>query len=152
MAWTYDPSVLDTTTGPGRLNSVRLLVGDTDTNDQQIQNEEIDFSILQTNTNIYNAAAFVCRLIAAKYARLVTTQLDGALQAEYSDRVKHYTMLSLQMADFGKKVSGRALGVFGGGISIAEVESVQENTDRVPSQFRVDQFNIPGNTFIPEVT
>jgi len=152
MAWTYDPTTLDTTSTLGRLNSVRLLVGDTDSLDPQIQDEEITFSIAQSSTNIYNAAAFVCRLIAAKYARLVTTQLDGALQAEYSDRVKHYTMLSLQMADFGKRVSGRALGVSGGGISIAEVESAQSNPDRVPSQFKVDQFSPNGNNYIPEVT
>lgn len=150
--WTYDPTALDTTSASGRLNSVRLLVGDTDTNDQQIQDEEITFSIAQSSTNIYNAAAFVCRLIAAKYARLVTTQLDGALQAEYSDRVKHYTMLSLQMADFGKRVGGRALGVSGGGISIAEVESVQSNPDRVPSQFVVDRFDKSHVTFIPGVS
>jgi len=150
--WTYDPTALDTTSPSGRLNSVRLLVGDTDTSDQQIQDEEITFSIAQSSTNIYNAAAFVCRLIAAKYARLVTTQLDGALQAEYSDRVKHYTMLSLQMADFGKRIGGRALGVSGGGISIAEVESIHNNSDRVPSQFRVDQFSVPGDSYIPEVT
>ena len=30
MAWSYDPTDLDTTTASGRLNTVRLLVGDTD--------------------------------------------------------------------------------------------------------------------------
>ena len=41
MAWSYDPTDLDTTTASGRLNTVRLLVGDTDTLDQQKENEEI---------------------------------------------------------------------------------------------------------------
>ena len=34
MAWTYDETDLVTTTSSGRLNVVRLLIGDTDTNDQ----------------------------------------------------------------------------------------------------------------------
>jgi hypothetical protein len=37
MAWSYDETDLGTTTASGRLNSVRLLLGDTDTNDQQVQ-------------------------------------------------------------------------------------------------------------------
>jgi hypothetical protein len=30
MAWSYDPTDLDTTTASGRLNTVRLLIGDTE--------------------------------------------------------------------------------------------------------------------------
>ena len=48
MAWSYDATDLGTSTASGRLNSVRLLVGDTDTNDQQVQNEEITFALAQT--------------------------------------------------------------------------------------------------------
>ena len=33
MAWNYDETDLTTDTASGRVNSVRLLVGDTDTND-----------------------------------------------------------------------------------------------------------------------
>ena len=47
MAWSYDPTDLNTTTASGRLNTVRLLVGDTDTTDQQVQNEEVTFSLLR---------------------------------------------------------------------------------------------------------
>ena len=127
MAWTYDPTDLNTTTATGRLNSVRLLVGDTATLDQQVQDEEITFALSQAGDNAYSAAAFVCGLIAAKYSRLVTTQLDGALMAEYSDRVKHYRMLYTQMKELDKRYSGRALGVSAGGVP---------NTP----EFTVDQF------------
>ena len=47
MAWSYDPTDLNTTTASGRLNTVRLLVGDTDTTDQQVQNEEVTFSLTE---------------------------------------------------------------------------------------------------------
>jgi hypothetical protein len=50
MAWSYDPTDLDNTTASGRLNIVRLLVGDTDTVDQQVQNEEITFGLSEKTT------------------------------------------------------------------------------------------------------
>ena len=37
MSWSYDATNLTTNTDAGRLNSVRLLLGDTDTSDQQLQ-------------------------------------------------------------------------------------------------------------------
>ena len=52
MAWSYDATNLGTSTVAERLNSVRLLVGDTDTNDQQVQNEEIIFALNQTSDNV----------------------------------------------------------------------------------------------------
>lgn len=116
MAWTYDATELNTTTASGRLNSVRLLVGDTQNIDQQVQDEEILFALSQAGDNVYSAASFVCSLIAARYARLVTTQLDGALMAEYSDRIKQYGMLAVQMKELDKRYSGRALGISAGGI------------------------------------
>ena len=45
MAWSYSVADLNTTTSSGRLNTVRLLVGDTDTSDQLVQNEEITFAL-----------------------------------------------------------------------------------------------------------
>lgn len=116
MPWTYDASNLNTTSVGGRLNSIRLLVGDTVTYDQQVQDEEITFALSQAGENVYSAASFVCSLIAAKYARMVTTQLDGALMAEYSDRIKQYGMLAAQMKDLDKRYNGRILGISAGGI------------------------------------
>ena len=94
MSWTYDATALGTSTASERLNSVRLFVGDTDTTDQQVQNEEITFALSQTSDNVYSAASFTARLIASKYSRLVTTELDGQLMAEYSDLAKQYSKLS----------------------------------------------------------
>ncbi len=50
MAWTYDESDLTTTTASGRLNVVRLLIGDTDTNDQLIKNEAVSYTTLTLPT------------------------------------------------------------------------------------------------------
>lgn len=152
MAWSYNPSDLNTTAASGRLSSVRLLIGDTDTNDQLMQDEEIFFALAQNGNNVYYAAAWASRIISAKFSRLVDTQLDGALQASYSDRSKQYTLLATQMEALGKRVSGRALGVSAGGISKAAMGVVEANTDRVDPQFAVEQFNNPEavDKYIPD--
>jgi hypothetical protein len=144
MAYSYDASDLNTTTNSGRLNSTRLLVGDTDSSDQQLQNEEITFALAQNGNNVYLASAYCCRLLASKYARLVDTQLDGALEAKYSDRVKHYNLLYTQLIDLSKKVGGKGLGLYAGGISVIDVESAEANPDRVKPAFKVGQFDNPG--------
>lgn len=149
MAWSYDATDLGTDTSSGRLNSVRLLVGDTDTVDQQVQNEEITFALAQTNDNVYSAAAWVARAIASKYSRRVTTQLDGALQANYSDLSKSYLKLAQDLEYQGRKV-GALVGVAAGGITISDVNAVRANTNRVENSFRRDRFRNPPGYDTPE--
>ena len=142
MAWSYDETDLGTTTASGRLNSVRLLLGDTDTNDQQVQNEEITFALAQSNNNIYYAAAWCARTVASQYARKVNTSLDGALSADYSDLSKQYTALADNLEYQGKK-AGATIGVLAGGISKTTVDAVRSNTDRIKPSFRRDGFRNP---------
>lgn len=152
MSWSYSASDLTTTTSAGRINTVRLLVGDTDTTDQLVQNEEITFALSQTGDNVYYAAVWTCRAIAAKFSRLVTTTLDGALSANYSDRAKQYTQLAIQIEAQGKKTSGKALGISAGGISVAAMYVANATTDRVKPAFGVRQFDNTeaGDQYIPE--
>lgn len=142
MAWSYDETDLGTTTASGRLNSVRLLLGDTDTNDQQVQNEEITFALAQSNDNIYYAASWCARTVSAQYARKVTTSLDGALSANYSDLSKQYSALAENLEYQGKK-SGAVVGIKAGGISKTVVDGVRANTDRIAPSFRRDRFRNP---------
>jgi hypothetical protein len=150
--WSYSASNLNTTTASGRLNSVRLLVGDTDSADQLAQDEEILFAISQANNNIYYAAAWVCRTVAAKFSRMVDTTLDGALSAKYSTRSKQYQQLAAQVEAQGKKTSGKSLGVFGGGYSSSSMQVANEDPDRVKPAFGIDQFdNVEaGEQYIPD--
>ena len=144
MAYTYNAADLNTTTTSGRLNAVRLLIGDNNSLDPQLQDEEITFSLAQTNNNVYFSGSFCARLIASKYSREVDTQLDGALEATYSDRVKHYTLLAIQLSEMGKRFNGKSLGVTAGGISLAEITIVESNTDRPEPAFKTDQFKNEG--------
>lgn len=152
MAWSYDASNLNTTTASGRLNTVRLIMGDTDTTDQLIQNEEISFSLSQSNNNVYYAASLVCRLVAAKFSRLVDTSLDNAISAKYSTRSKQYQQLALQIEAQAKKSSGKSIGVFAGGILKSDMLVNNEDTTRVKPTFGIHQFdNVEaGSNYIPD--
>jgi len=150
MAWTYDASDLDTTTASGRLNTVRLLVGDTDTLDQQKQDEEVVFALSESSDNVYTAAGWICRAIAAKYSRLVNSEMDGSLRAEYSSLSKQYVTLSQGLEYQGKVTSGSSLGLAAGGLTKSDVTSVRSNTDRVEGAFRRDRFRNPPSYTTPE--
>jgi hypothetical protein len=149
MAWSYDASDLDTTTASGRLNTVRLLLGDTDTLDQQVQNEEITFSLSQTNDNVYFAAAWLARTVASQYARKVNVSLDGSLSADYSDLAKQYTSLAETLEYQGKK-TGAIIGVVAGGLTKSNINAVRTNTDRIEGSFRRDRFRNPPSYETPE--
>lgn len=149
MAWSYDVTDLDTSTASGRLNSVRLLVGDTDTNDQQVQNEEVVFALAESGDNVYYAAAWAARAISSKYARLVTTKLDGALSANYSDLAKQYKSLADDL-EYQGKTSGVVIGVLAGGITKSSIQAVRANTNRIEGSFRRDRFKNPPSYDTPE--
>ena len=133
MTWTYDPTNLGTTTAAERLDAVRFLVGDTNTVDQQVQDEEIAFALDQNGNNIYATAAWVAKGIAAKFARLVDVELDGQLSESYSQLQKHYGDLASELDYQSKSVSG--------GLSKATMNVVEDNTDRFGSRIRRDQFS-----------
>ena len=149
MAWSYDPTDLNTTTASGRLNTVRLLVGDTDTLDQQKDNEEINFALTENGNNVYYAGAWTARAIASKYSRKVNTELSGALKADYSDLAKQYKTLADSL-EYQGKTSGAAVGVLAGGITKSRVEAVREDTNRIEGSFRRDRFKNPPSYQTPE--
>ena len=149
MAWSYDPTDLDNTTASGRLNIVRLLVGDTDTVDQQVQNEEITFGLSENGNNIYLSASWIARAISSKYSRQVTTSLDGALSADYSDLAKQYQTLADQL-EYQGKTNGASVGILAGGITKTQIEGVRANTNRIEGSFRRDRFKNPPSYQTPE--
>lgn len=149
MSFSYDPTNLDTTTVAGRMNTVRLLVGDTNGSSPQVQNEEVAFALVESNNNIYSAAGWVARTIASQYSRRVNTQLDGALSADYSDLATQYFKLAEDL-EYRGKTSGATLGVSAGGITISDINAVRANTNRVEGSFRRDRFRNPPGYETPE--
>lgn len=143
MGWTYDATNLDTSTASGRLNSVRLLIFDTDTNNQLLQDEEINFALSENNNRVYYAASYSAALLASKFSREVDTQLDETLEAKYSQLSEQYRNLSTSLREMGKKVSGSALGIAAGGINKTTIDSVRDNANRPPAAFKQNQFRNP---------
>ena len=140
MAWSYDEGNLNTSNALGRLNAVRLLIGDTDTNDQQVQDEEVSFALAQANNNVYKSGAWLCRVIAAKYSRSVDSEISGALKESSSQLQAHYTELANTLDYQGQKTGG--LGVSAGVVKVSTMDGIRQNTNRVKPEFTKDQFKI----------
>lgn len=149
MAWTYDPASIGTSSVAERRNAVRSLIQDTDTNDQQLQDEEIDFFVLQVSNDIYAAAAMACEALVAKYSRFGDTSIDnGGISVDYSDVIKGYRFLASRMTGMSRKYGSSGIGVpRAGGISRAAVRDVHADSDRVDPAFKQRQFRNPPGSF-----
>lgn len=92
MTWEYsgDPSTSDK-------DAVRFLLGDTNDADQQLQDEEIAWLLLQ-HTNPFLAGALGAERIASKYARL-TSKSVGGLSISYGDRQSQYSNLAAALRE-----------------------------------------------------
>lgn len=93
MTFTYngDPSESTTT-------EVRFLIGDTDENDQLLQDEEIEYILVvhpdagATSSN-YAAASACAEAIAASFAKKMDKSV-GSASLTYSQRYQHYVELA----------------------------------------------------------
>jgi hypothetical protein len=127
MAWTYSVSQLAATP----LYQVRYLVGDTKITDQQVQDEEIAFALLQ-RPSIYAAAAMVCRSLSAQLSREADT-VDKDLRTTLSARATAYAR---RATEYETKASVRGGSMpYAGGISIADKIMNEQDPDRVQPQF-----------------
>ena len=133
MTWSYDPTQLNTNT----LMQVRLLIEDVKTGDQQLQDEEINWTVSQFST-VYLAAAQCCRLLAARYSRDVDT-VQGELRTLYSVRQRAYATRAIEYQNWGMQRGGGGM-PYAGGVSIQDKTNQVLNTDRVPPDFNKNQF------------
>lgn len=141
MTWTYGEAP-GTSTADERRDAVRLLIGDTDTTDQQVQDSEISFALLETSDEIYGAAALMARTLASKFAREVDVTFD-AVRDSNSQRADAYHKLAVRL-DKKASTAGGGLGVpAAGGISIADIDGVEDNPDRPDPAFKRRQFANP---------
>jgi len=128
MTWTYNVGGLATSP----LFQVRLMIGDTLTQDQQLQDEEIDQYITSVGTT-WGAAAACCRTLSAQMSRLAD-QTSGQSGIKYSQRSKSYLEMALQ---YDAKAAAYAGAPYAGGISITDMATQDANTDRVEPVFSI---------------
>ena len=128
MAFTYggDPS-------NSNLETVRFLIGDTDTIDQLLQDAEITY-LLTIESKLYDAAATACETIAAKFARKADTS-NGTLSEKASQRSLAYERrASLLRSKVNRKVQ-----VFAGGLTISGKDTLDESSTNVQPAFKLNQ-------------
>lgn len=135
MTWTYgsDPTV--------QLDRVRILVGDTDENDQLISDEEIGLYLTGgywAAASDHLAAASVAGAIAAKFARRADSLSAGGTSVNWGGLVDRYRTLATELAERGALEAGLSAAPFGGGISISDVDARNADTDRVAPFFNRD--------------
>lgn len=139
MSWSYDTSLATAK------DKVRLLIGDTDTSDQQLSDEEVSAILTLNSSDIYSSAIFLAQNLAAKYSRLVDTSIDS-FRVSYSQLATKYNDLAgvLQRT---KDNSPGGLGVpIVGGVSISDMQTRDADSDRPPSRSRVGMDEAPGVT------
>lgn len=125
MTWSY-LGVPGTTSAPARRDAVRLLVKDTVSTRQLIQDEELDFFLAQNSNGIWGAAADACDALAAREAKAKSVgdlSLSG-MGDSYKELGRTYRMRL-----------GSTLVPFAGGISVADKDARNQDTDRVAPAF-----------------
>lgn len=120
MTWSYSGNPSSSST-----DAVRFLVGDTDTNDQLISNEEISYLITE-HGSVNRSASEAARAIAAKFARNMNRSIGG-LQADFAAKYRQY----LELADnLLTKEETDPVGPFLSGYKKDEKQAREDDTNR----------------------
>jgi hypothetical protein len=126
MSWTFD-ATLSTDR-----DKVRLLIGDTDTNNQQLTDEAIAY-LLEREPRVEFAAARACQVMEARYARYDSDQ-SGQI-------IARYRALAIELRKTGQMGVSQP---YAGGISESDISSVNSDTDRPDNYFKVGMHDNQG--------
>lgn len=133
-----------------RINNVRFLIGDTDSSDYAITNDNISFALTQAGDDVYVAAAICARALAAKYANLVDTKFEG-ISSDYSNLRDNYYTLAQKLESQAKKYGSKGFGApIAGGLTYSDIRGNDQNDDRVQPKFKQDQFANPPMNYDPD--
>ena len=133
MSWTYSQDPADS-----NLDEVRFLAGQTSSGDEVlVQDEEISYAIGDANNNKM-AAARVLRSMANRYTILATDTKVGELSIKYGERGK---ALALQASEMERSAALRTAMPYASGISQADMDVADNDTDAVDASFGVGQLD-----------
>lgn len=139
MAWTYsgDPD-------SSALDGIRFLIGDTDTNDQLLANEEITWMNSQvsgstTSTDSLYTVAYRCMItIASKFSRLAD-QAVGDMRVSMSQKARGAREQAKELKVLAQSEGGTPT-PYAGGLTISDKELDLDNSDLVKPSFSQGQF------------
>lgn len=133
MAWTYNPAI------PTDRDEVRLLIGDTDTNDQLLQDEEITF-LLSRAGDVTQAAIEAARTLQSKFARRADTTVES-VSVKYSQLSNQFGKIVKNLEAKASKAAANNIIVTG--ISEDAISAAREDADRYRERFYMGKFDNP---------
>lgn len=125
MSWSYSGNP-----GASAKDAVRFLVGDTESVDPLLSDQEIEWSLTQNSSSPQATALFLCDRLIAKFARLADETV-GRISISYSQKAEGYRKLK---ADLQESAVHDAM-PYAGGISISDGQMVSGDPDRVRPAF-----------------
>ena len=132
MAWSY---TLDFgATAAGRRNQVRLRLGDTDTNRQLLQDEEIDYFLSLAGSVVRDATHRAVLAVLAQFSTLASSQRVGDVWADWDDLRERLLALLREL----EMEAARSAAPFAGGTSQDDIDDRDADTDRVRPVFHED--------------
>lgn len=135
MTWTYTFSP-----GSSPRDAVRLLLGDVEHADPQLQDEEIAWA-LQQQGHATAAAARLASVLAARFARQIDRSL-GDLSASYAQRQRHYQALAATL----ERAAAANPQPYAGGLSASDKAGDDADGDRLRPSFRRGLHDAPQGT------
>ena len=133
MTWTYDGLPAGSF-----FSAVRFLSGDTDTNNQRIQDGEILYGISQEPNNAYLAAAVCLDGLASRFAAQATFSV-GQIS-------KQMGMVAQNVREQAAKLrseAGKQATPYFGGLTYSADELANNNVDQKKPPFTIGQFDSP---------
>ena len=136
MTFSYNENALDV-----ELNKIRLYIGDTDSNDPLLQDEEIA-SVQADTTGFRATVAACCRLICAQLARKVDYKLSlltekaSVLYDRYEVQAERFEAMSSVSYPWS------------GAIFKDDKEAVEDDTSLVKPKFKKDLHAHPGTRVV----
>lgn len=126
MAWTYSGNPASSPK-----DTVRFLIGDTDSCDQLLQDDEIVWVLGIYNNTPNNAAIRCVETIMSKFSRLMDESV-GQVKLTYSQRAKGYRDM---LRDLKNRLAIEDMQPFAGGILRSESQIAACNTNRIRPDF-----------------
>lgn len=134
MTWTYSLTDLAT----NEKDQVRLEIGDTDINNQLLQDEEINQALL-VESNFWGGCARCCEMISKLFLRKADVRLGRVMMVTY-------TKMAEQWLDMAKSLRKKALGTvppYIGGAYVSDKLTLAADPNIVAPQFTKDMMQNP---------
>lgn len=126
------------------IDEVRLLIGDTDHDNEILTDEEISYYIVKRGEGL-PAAVGAAYALQAEFSKLAD-ETAGDVEVKWAQRARAAQALAekLESELIGSSGSTAPVNVYVGGISIADMEKRNNNPDRVQGKFSIGSMDSQG--------